>query len=89
MVWPPGQSICFIHVTGFMYDCEIELGKKERPASLSAREFLFSAKVGQIIVVGPDFEGNRVSFKVVAKGFEGLYNGQEFFVMDVVVLFSR
>ena len=52
------------------------------------REFLFSLKVGQVIVVSPDFEGNRVSFKVVVKGFEGSYDGQEFFVMDVVVLFG-
>ena len=52
------------------------------------REFLFSLKVGQVVVVSPDFEGNRVSFKVVAKGFKCPYDGQKFFVMNVVVLFG-
>ena len=52
------------------------------------REFLFGLKVGKVVVVSPDFEGNRVSFEVVSKGFEGLHDGQEFFVMDVVVLFG-
>ena len=38
-------------------------------------------------MVGPDFEGDRVAFQVVSKCFEGSYDGQEFFVVNVIVLF--
>lgn len=69
MVWPPGQSICFIKDSWFVDDCEIKLGKKQRPAGLAARKLLFCSEVGEVVVVCPDFEELGVSFKVVAEGF--------------------
>ena len=39
-------------------------------------------------MVGPDFERLRMSFKVVAEVFKGADDGEEFFVVDIVVLFG-
>jgi len=39
-------------------------------------------------MVCPDFKGFGVSFKVVAEGFKSTDNGEEFFIMDVIVLFG-
>jgi hypothetical protein len=51
-------------------------------------EMLFGAEIDEIIVVCPDFKGFRMSFQVVAEGFKGADNGKEFFIMDIVILFS-
>ena len=40
-------------------------------------------------MVGLDFEGDRVAFEVVSEGFKGLNNSKEFFVVNIIVLFSR
>jgi hypothetical protein len=56
---------------------------------LAARKALFCAEIDKIIVVCPDFKGFRVSFKVVAKGFKGMDDSEEFFVMNIVILFCR
>jgi hypothetical protein len=51
--------------------------------------FLFCAKVGEVVMVSSNFKRLRVAFQVVAEVFEGVDYGKEFFVMDVVVKFSR
>ena len=42
-------------------------------------------KVCKVIMVGPNFENLGVSFKVVSPVLEGLDDGKEFFVVNVVV----
>ena len=49
---------------------------------------MLGAEIGEVVMVGPDFERLRMSFKVVAEVFKGADDGEEFFVVDVVVLFS-
>ena len=72
-----------------MYNGEVGLRKKEEPSGLSSQKSLFSAKVGKVVVVGPDFEGDRVAFEKVSEGLKGLNDSKEFFVMNIIVLFSR
>jgi hypothetical protein len=55
---------------------------------LAARESLFGTEIDKIIVVHPDFEGFGMSFKIVVEGFKGADNGEEFFIMDIIILFS-
>jgi hypothetical protein len=55
---------------------------------LAARELLFGVEIDEIIVVHPDFEGVGMFFEVVAEGFKGMDNGKEFFIMDIIILFS-
>ena len=52
---------------------------------MAAGEFLFGTKVGKVIMVGPDLKGNRVSFEVMTERFESADNGEEFFVVNIVV----
>ena len=56
---------------------------------LTMREALFGVEIDEIIMVRPDFKGFRMSFEVVAEGFKSANDSQEFFVVDVVILFSR
>ena len=85
MVWTPGQSIGFIKSTWFVDDCEVKLGEEEGPSCLSSGEFLLCAKICKIIMICPNFENLGVSFKVVLPVLEGLDDGKEFFVVNVVV----
>ena len=55
---------------------------------LSMREFLFGVKVGKVVVVSPHLKGIGVTFEVVAEIFEGMDNGKEFFVVNIVVEFG-
>ena len=63
-------------------------GEKEGPTGLATREFLFSAEVGEVIMVSPDFEGYFVAFEVVSEVFKGADDGEEFFVMNVIIEFG-
>ena len=85
MVWPSGQSIGLVKGAGFVDNVEVKLGKKEGPASLAMGKFLFGSKVGKIVMIRPNFERNWMSFKEMLVCFEGTDDGQEFFIMDVVV----
>ena len=49
---------------------------------------LFGMEIDEVIVVRPDFEGFRMSFEVMAEGFKSANDSQEFFIMDVVILFG-
>ena len=56
---------------------------------LSSGKVLFCVEVGKIVIICPDFKKNRVSFKVMLKGFKGMNDGKKFLVMDVVVLLGK
>jgi hypothetical protein len=88
-IWMPGQCICLVIEAGFVNKSEVEFSEKQGLACLVARELLFGAEVDEVIVVCPDFKGFGVAFKIVAEGFEGTDNGKEFFIMNIVILFSR
>ena len=53
---------------------------------MAAGKFLFCVEVGKVVIICSDFEMNRVSFKVMLKGFKGMNDGKEFLVMDVIIL---
>jgi hypothetical protein len=54
---------------------------------LMTRNFLLIAKIGEVFVVGPNFEGVRAAFEVMTEGFKGTDDGKKFFVVDIVVEF--
>jgi hypothetical protein len=87
-IWTPGQCICLVIGARFVNKSEVEFGKEQGPACLVARELLFGVEVDEVIVVCPDFKGFGVAFKIAAEGFEGMNNGKEFFIMNIVILFS-
>ena len=89
MVWPPGQSICFIKGSWFVDDDEIKLGEKQGPAGLAAGKLLFCSEVGKVVVVRPDFKELGVSFEVVAEGFKGMDDSKKFLVVDVIILLGK
>ena len=72
MVWLPEQSICFIKSFWFVNDDEVELREEQRSVGLMAGKFLFCAKVGEVVVVCPNFKKLRMSFQVVAERFKSL-----------------
>ena len=47
------------------------------------------AKVGKIFVVGEDLYGERGTMEVVAPGFQGADDGEEFAIINIVVSLSR
>ena len=84
MIWPPGQSIGFIKSTWFVNDCEVKLGQEEGPAGLPTGQFLLCMEIGEVVVVGPNFENLGMSFEVMSPVFEGFDDGKEFFIMNIV-----
>ena len=42
-------------------------------------------EVCKVIVVGPNFKNLRVSFEVMSPVFKGFDNGEEFFIVNVIV----
>jgi hypothetical protein len=55
---------------------------------LASGKVLFRSEICEIIVVCPYFKGCRVAFEVVVEGFKGTDNGEEFLIVNVVVLFQ-
>ena len=82
----PGESISGSHV-GSRGDLpnEIKVLKKERPASLSSREFSRVFEIGQIFVVGEDRDGVRRSLQVLLPFYKSEDNGEELPIVYVVV----
>ena len=52
-------------------------------------KFLFGAEICEVVMVSPYFKRFWVAFKVVAEGFKCMNDHEEFFIMDVIVLFRR
>jgi len=88
-IWTPGQSICFVIRARFMDNNKVELEEEQGPACLLARKFLFYAKVCKVVVVCPYFEGVWVAFQIVTEGLKSTYNGEEFLIVNIVILFCR
>ena len=66
---------------------QVEIGKVNKPAGLSMVEGLGGVEVSEVFVVGEDLYGEWGSMEVVSPGFQGLNDGKEFSVVDVVVSF--
>ena len=52
------------------------------------RQILSCAPVLKVLVIGEDFKGLREAFEVVSPGFKGTDDGEEFLVIDLVILFG-
>jgi hypothetical protein len=44
-------------------------------------------EVDKVVVIGPDFKGSGVAFKVMMEGLQSSEDSKEFFVVNFVVLF--
>jgi hypothetical protein len=44
-------------------------------------------EINEVIIICPDFKGFRVSFKVMAEEFKGVNDSEEFFIINIIVLF--
>ena len=52
-------------------------------------EILGLTEVHQVFVVSEDLDGERGTMKVVSPGLQGMDDGKEFSVIDIVVPFHR
>ena len=66
---------------------QVEVSEVNEPASLLTIEVLGGTEVGEILVVCTDLYREWGPVEVVLPGFQGMDNGKEFSVVDVVVLF--
>ena len=84
----PGEHVDLLgESTRSMVDVKVEGAEEFGPTSLSAVEVSLFEKVLKVFVVGKDLDAMAGAFQVVAPVLEGLYNGEEFLVVDVVVAF--
>ena len=84
-----GEGICSCQeLSRYMDHFQIEVGEVEKPSGLSMIDGLGRAEVGKVFVVGKDLHGKWGSMEVVSPGFQGMDDGKEFSVVDVVVSFS-
>jgi hypothetical protein len=70
-------------------DDEIELVEVFRPVHLTAREHLRGGEVLEIFVVCDDVNRGGGTFKIVTPGAESLEDGEELFVVRVIVQLGR
>ena len=71
-----------------MNNGELETREIQGPSGLLSSEFLLCRKIDQIAMIGPNFKVIVPSFQVMAKNFQGANNGEEFFIMNFIVVFS-
>ena len=84
----PGEHVDLLgESTRSMVDVKVEGAEEFGPTSLSAVEVSLFEKVLKVFVVGKDLDAMAGAFQVVAPVLEGLYDGEEFLVVDVVVAF--
>jgi hypothetical protein len=72
----------------FMCEVEVETAEIKGPLGLTTGKDLSCSPVLKIPMVGDDVKGEGKFFKVVSPVFEGLNDGEHFFVIDLVVSFS-
>ena len=89
-VGPVGEGIgTSKKFTRDMDHLQVEVGKVDEPACLAAVERLGLAKVGKVLVIGEDLHGKRGAMEVVAPGFQGADDSEEFAIINIVVSFCR
>ena len=72
-----------------MDDFQVEVSKVEQPPCLATIKVLSLAEVCQVFMIGEDLNGEGGSVEVVSLGFQGMDDGKEFPVIDVIVSFCR
>ena len=72
-----------------MDDLEVKICKVKQLPGLAAVEVLGLMEVHQILVVSEDLNGKGRSVKVVPSGLQGMDDGKELLVIDIIVLFCR
>ena len=72
-----------------MVECEVKLGKVQRPPSLLPVQLLGCMEVLKVLVVRPDLKLAWGTFKVVPPLFQHADDCQHLLVMDFIVPFDR
>ena len=70
-----------------MNDFQIKVCEVEQPTCLAAVEVLRLTEVRQVFVICEDLDGKWGSMEVVPPGFQGMDDGEELLVIDVIILF--
>ena len=70
-----------------MDDFEVKISEVEQPSCLVTVEVLCLTEVRQILVICEDLYGEGGTVEVMPSGLQGLDDGEEFSVVDVVVSF--
>ena len=68
---------------------QIEVSKVNEPADLLMIEGMGGAEVSEIFMVSEDLYKERGPVKVVSPGLQGMDDGKEFSVIDVIVSFCQ
>ena len=77
MVWPPGQRVGTEHsLAGSMAEGEVESTEEQRPAGLPSGEFLGSAEIGKVEMIGPYFYNFGMTFEVLSIFLKCTNNGE-------------
>ena len=71
-----------------MDDFQIKVCEVEQPSCLAAIEILCLMEVCQVFVICEDLDGEGGSMEVVPPGLQSTDDGEEFPVINVVVLLS-
>lgn len=88
----PASSQCIWYrsePSGMEPDNHIELAQKFGPANLSPSQNLCGAEILEIFVVSNDVNRSTGTFKVMPPRLEGIKNGEEVFIVSIVVEFGR
>ena len=70
-----------------MDEVEVEIHKVQKPASLMMIETLGGVEEGEVFVVGEDLDWQGGAMKVMTPSLEGMDDGEEFLIIDVVITF--
>jgi hypothetical protein len=82
----PGQGISSSILSArLILDGKMEVRQDLRPTDLMAAEIAGGGKILKIFVVSKNFSRFRGELQIVSPLLEGLHNGQEFLVIDLVV----
>ena len=75
-------------LAGYVDHFEVKVSEVNKPTCLAVVRRLELTEISQVLVVGEDLYWEGGTMKIVAPGFQGANNGEEFPVVDVVVSFS-
>ena len=74
--------------SGDMDHLEVKVGEVNEPACLAAVECLRLAEIGEVLVVSKDLHREGGAMEIVAPGFQGTNDSEEFAVIDVIISFG-
>jgi len=87
MVWMPGQSVCLIELAQLWNDDVVISSQQNGPACLTMYESLLYCEVFEVGMVRIFFCLVNIALEVMVKMGQSMNNSQEFFVMDLIVVF--